>query len=49
MQHRHRGVSELDQIWLIDELFAYLDRGNCGAGGFRDIGPSWVRVRDGDR
>lgn len=49
LQHRHRGVSDPDQAWILGELIAYLDHPKSGAGGFEDMGPSWVRVRDGAR
>ena len=47
VQHRHRGVSDPDQQWLLGELIAYLDDERSGAGGFQDMGESWVRVRNG--
>lgn len=47
VQHRHRGVSDPDQAWLLDELIAYLDNERSGASGFQDMGENWVRVRDG--
>jgi hypothetical protein len=47
VQHRHRGVSDPDQAWLLGELIAYLDDDRSGASGFRDMGESWVKVRDG--
>lgn len=46
VQHRHRGVSDPDQAWILGELIAYLDHEASGAGGFADMGESWVRVRD---
>lgn len=49
MQHRHRGVSDPDQAWILGELIAYMDHENSGAAGFQDMGPSWVAVRDGAR
>jgi hypothetical protein len=47
VQHRHRGISDSDQAWLLGELIAYLDDDRSGASGFRDMGESWVKVRDG--
>ena len=47
VQHRHRGVSDPDQAWLLGELIAYLDDERSGASGFQDMGETWVRVRDG--
>ena len=49
LNHRHRGVSDPDQAWILGELIAYLDHENSGASGFVDMGESWVRVRDGAR
>lgn len=49
VQHRHRGVSDPDQAWILAELIAYLDNPRSGASGFEDMGPSWARVRDGAR
>ncbi len=48
-QHRHRGVSDPDQAWLLGELIAYLDNEKTGAGGFTDMGDKWVTVRDAAR
>jgi hypothetical protein len=45
--HRHRGVSDTDQAWLLGELIAYLDDERSGASGFQDMGDSWVKVRNG--
>jgi hypothetical protein len=49
LQHRHRGITDPDQAWILGELIAYLDHPKSGAGGFEDMGPTWVRVRDGAR
>jgi hypothetical protein len=46
VQHRHHGISDPDQTWILGELIAYLDSEASGAGGFDDMGPSWVAVRD---
>lgn len=46
VQHRHRGVSDPDQAWVLGELIAYLDHEASGAGGFTDMGSNWVSVRD---
>jgi hypothetical protein len=45
VQSRHRGVSDPDQAWILDELIAYLDHDASGAGGFGDMGDKWVGVR----
>lgn len=49
MQHRHRGVSDPDQAWILGELIAYLDHENSGASGFQDMGRHWVKIRDAAR
>jgi hypothetical protein len=49
MQHRHHGVSDPDQAWILGELIAYLDHENSGASGFQDMGRGWVKVRDSVR
>lgn len=45
VQHRHRGVEDPDQQWLLGELITYLDHEKSGASGFQDMGESWVNVR----
>lgn len=47
VQHRHRGVSDPDQAWILGELIAYLDDERSGASGFGDMGENWVAVRNG--
>lgn len=49
VQHRFKGIDDPDQAWILGELIAYLDHENSGASGFHDMGPEWVRVRDGVR
>ncbi len=49
VEHKHRGVSDPDQAWILGELIAYLDHERSGAGGFDDMGDRWVTVRDGAR
>jgi len=49
VEHKHRGVSDPDQAWVLGELIAYLDHEKAGAGGFEDMGDRWVGVRDGAR
>ena len=49
IQHRFRGISDVDQAWILGELIAYLDHENSGASGFHDMGEEWVRVRDSAR
>lgn len=49
VQHKHRGISDPDQAWILGELIAYLDHEKAGATGFDDLGEKWVAVRDGAR
>jgi hypothetical protein len=49
VEHKHRGVSDPDQAWILGELIAYLDHERAGATGFDDLGEKWVAVRDGAR
>jgi len=49
VQHEHRHIADTDQAWILGELIAYLDHEKAGAGGFEDMGESWVGVRDGAR
>jgi hypothetical protein len=49
LEHKHHGVADTDQAWILGELIAYLDHERAGAGGFSDMGDKWVAVRDGAR
>lgn len=49
VQHKHRGIADTEQAWILGELIAYLDHEKAGAGGFEDMGEFWVPVRDGAR
>jgi hypothetical protein len=49
VEHKHRGINDPDQAWILGELIAYLDHERAGAGGFNDMGERWVAVRDGAR
>ena len=49
LEHRHRGISDPEQAWILGELIAYLDHEKSGASGFQDMGRAWVPVRDGAR
>ncbi len=46
---RHKGVSDTEQAWLLDELIRYLQHPASGALDFGDMGPHWVAVRDAAR
>lgn len=49
VEHKHHGIDDPDQAWILGELIAYLDHERAGAGGFDDMGDRWVSVRDGAR
>jgi hypothetical protein len=49
VQHDHRGVSDPDQAWILSELIAYMLHSSSGVAELSDMGPSWVKVRDGAR
>ncbi len=49
LKHRHHGISDPEQAWILGELIAYLDHEKSGASGFQDMGRDWVAVRDGTR
>jgi len=38
IQHEHRGISEPDQAWILEELIRYLEHPNSGALQFEDMG-----------
>lgn len=46
---KHKGVSDPEQAWLLDELIRYLQHPSSGALDFGDMGPHWVGIRDGAR
>jgi hypothetical protein len=46
---RHKGVSDPEQAWLLEELIRYLQHPASGALDFADMGPHWVGVRDAAR
>jgi len=48
-QHRHRGIGDPDQAWILGELIAYLEHEKSGAVGFEDMGKNWVQVRNAAR
>jgi hypothetical protein len=45
IQKEHRGVSDPDQAWILNELIRYLEAPSSGALEFTDMGESWVSVR----
>lgn len=46
IQHEHRGISDPDQAWILEELIKYLEHPNSGALQFEDMGQHWVSVRN---
>lgn len=46
---RHKGITDPEQAWLLDELIRYLQHPASGALDFGDMGSDWVGVRDGAR
>ena len=46
IQHEHRGVSDPDQAWILEELINYLEHPNSGAMQFDDMGKHWVAIRN---
>ncbi len=46
IQHEHRGISDPDQAWILEELIRYLEHQNSGAHEFEDMGQHWVGVRN---
>ena len=46
IQHEHRGISDPDQAWILEELIRYLEHPNSGALQFEDMGQHWVSVRN---
>jgi hypothetical protein len=46
---QHKGVTDPEQAWLLDELIRYLEHDKSGALDFSDMGQHWVAIRDGAR
>ncbi len=46
---QHKGVTDPEQAWILDELIRYLQHNKSGALDFSDMGQFWVAVRDGAR
>jgi hypothetical protein len=49
VQAEHRGVSDPDQAYILNELIRYLSDPRSGAVSFEGMGPAWTAVRDGAR
>jgi hypothetical protein len=42
----NRSIADLDQAWILSELIRYLEHERSGAVDLKDMGPSWVTVRN---
>jgi hypothetical protein len=49
VQKEHRGVSDPDQAYILNELIRYMSDPRSGVLTFEGMGPSWTKVRDGAR
>jgi hypothetical protein len=49
VQKEHRGVSDPDQAYILNELIRYLSDPRSGVLTFDNMGPAWTSVRDGAR
>jgi hypothetical protein len=49
MEQANKSVSDPDQAWILAEFIRYLEHPRSGAIDFDDMGPSWVKVREGAR
>jgi hypothetical protein len=47
MEQANKSVSDPDQAWILAEFIRYLEHPRSGAIDFDDMGPSWVKVREG--
>lgn len=46
---KHKGISDPEQAWLLDELIRYLQHPKSGALQFDDMGGAWTSIRDAAR
>lgn len=44
---RHRGVTDATQQHVLEEFVRYMDHTGSGMAGLTDMGPNWVKVRNG--
>lgn len=44
---RHRGVADRSQAEVLEEFIRYINHARSGMTGLGDMGPNWVKVRDG--
>jgi hypothetical protein len=45
----HRGISDPDRAYILNELIRYLSDPRSGGRSFEGMGPAWTAVRDGAR
>lgn len=44
---RHRGIADRSQAEVLDEFIRYITHARSGMTGMGDMGPNWVKVREG--
>ena len=49
VQKEHRGVSDQDQAYILNELIRYMSDSRSGVLTFEGMGSGWTKVRDGAR
>lgn len=49
VQRDHRGISDKDQAYILQELIRYLSDPRSGAVSFTSMGSTWTAIRDGAR
>lgn len=49
VQKEHRGVTDPDQAYMLNELIRYLSDPRSGAVAFSSMGPHWTAIREGAR
>ena len=49
VQKEHRGVSDPDQAFVLNELIRYMSDPRSGVVSFAGMGPAWTKVRDAAR
>lgn len=49
VQKEHRGVSDPDQAYILNEVIRYMSDPRSGVLTFEGMGPGWTKVRDGAR
>ncbi len=49
VEKRNRGVADLDQAYMLNELIRFLSDPRSGAAALESMGPSWTGVKEGAR